>query len=59
MNEIDSCALARVDLKDTRYGPGWGEHLYVDGSYSEPSDGVCLCGYDILTQKVRGCMHIV
>ncbi len=45
---IMSSTLARVDLKDTPLDGG--EHLYIDGSCSRPSDGVYLCGYAIVTQ---------
>ncbi len=48
MNTIESSTSARVDLKDTPLDGG--EHLYIDGSCSRPSDGVYLCGYAIVTQ---------
>ncbi|KAA0724010.1 Retrovirus-related Pol polyprotein from transposon gypsy [Triplophysa tibetana] len=47
MNEIERSTAARVDLKDTPLDGG--EHLYIDGSCSRPSDGVYLCGYAIVT----------
>ncbi len=48
MNAIEGYTSARVDLKDTPLDGG--EHLYIDGSCSRPSDGVYLCGYTIVTQ---------
>ncbi len=49
MNAIESPTSARVDLKDSALDGG--EHLYLDGSCSRPSDGVYLCGYAIVTQQ--------
>ncbi len=49
MNAIESSNSARVNLKDMPLDGG--EHLYIDGSCSRPSDGVYLCGYAIVTQE--------
>ncbi len=51
MNTIESSTSARVDLKDTPLDGG--EHFYIDGSCSRPSDGVYLCGYAIVTQATQ------
>ncbi len=49
MNTIEISTSARVDLKDTPLDGG--EHIYIDGSCSRPSDGVYQCGYAIVTQE--------
>ncbi|MGL5598782.1 MAG: RNase H family protein, partial [Aeromonas sp.] len=46
---INESTAARGDLKDTPLDGG--EHIYIDGSCSKPSDGVYLCGYAIVQQN--------
>ncbi|KAA0723980.1 Retrovirus-related Pol polyprotein from transposon opus [Triplophysa tibetana] len=47
--ELTNSYCSRVDLLDTPLEGG--EHIYVDGSCSKPSDGVYLCGYAVVSNS--------
>lgn len=46
--ELTSSCSSRADLLDSPLDGG--EHIYVDGSCSKPSDGVYLCGYAVVSE---------
>ncbi|XP_056619600.1 scavenger receptor class A member 5 isoform X3 [Triplophysa dalaica] len=47
--ELTTSYSSRFDLLDTHLDGG--EHIYVDGSCSKPSDGVYLCGYAVVSDS--------
>ncbi|XP_056587354.1 uncharacterized protein LOC130407997 [Triplophysa dalaica] len=47
--ELTPSYSSRFDLLDTPLEGG--EHIYVDGSFSKPSDGVYLCGYAVISDS--------